>query len=748
VAGRELADRRLLLLADLPELARAAGLERARGGLTVEGMSPSSTMCFFSTAVSAIGIAHSSAELDLARAGIEDPVAELFRRDIAEIAMAAPRVDRRLAAIMAMDVVGYSRLIGADEAGTLARVKSHRVELAEPLIAKHRGRVVKLTGDGTLVEFASAVEAVECAAAIQAGIAEREATEPQVWRIRYRIGINIGDIVLEDGDIFGDGVNVAARLEGLAEPDGICIARNVYDQVKTKLELGFEPMGEHRVKNIAEPIVVYRVLPRPGGARTRPAAIAWAVRGRQPAIAAAAALIVAAAMAGAWYTFWGPALEPGVPVVTEAAARPALSLPDKPSIAVLPFDNLSGDPRQERLAGGLTEDVITDLSRFRELFVIARNSTEVYKGKAVDVRQVARELGVQYVLEGSLQTDGEQVRITAQLINGGTGNHVWAERYDRPLANVFVVQDEVTKKIAGTLAPSMGGVLTRAGRDSARRKPPESLQAYENYLLGMEYLARLTPQDNQKAQELLTKAIEVDLSFARAYVGLAWVHVVALDNGWASRQDSLDKMSKALRTAIALDSSDGLAHVALGAYYSYFGDSEHGLAELEKAVTLNPNDADVLMEAAMMMTWFGTPEQAAELAEKAVRLNPNHPEYYNRGLLFAYFYTGQYERALAATQRKLTLDIYDYVYRPLIYAQLGRKADVATALSDLVKRDPDYSAERMLSNTGPYARDIELNRFLDSHRKVGLPLCASEGQLAKYPDMLRMPQCEAQRASG
>jgi TolB-like protein/class 3 adenylate cyclase len=555
--------------------------------------------------------------------------------------MAAPRVDRRLAAIMAMDVVGYSRLIGADEAGTLARVKAHRVELTEPLIAEHRGRVVKLTGDGTLVEFASAVEAVECAVAIQAGIAEPEASEPEVRRIRYRIGINIGDIVLEDGDIFGDGVNVAARLEGLAEPGGICVARNVYDQVKTKLDLGFEPMGKHRVKNIAEPIVVYRVLPRPSGAKTSPGAIAWAVSGRRPAaIAAAAALILAAAMVGAWYTLWRPASEPAVPVV----AAPALPLLDKPSIAVLPFENLSGDPRQERLASGLTEDVITDLSRFRELFVIARNSTEVYKGKAVDMRQVARELGVQYVLEGSLQTDGEQVRITAQLINGTTGNHVWAERYDRPLDDVFVVQDEVTKKIAGTLAPSMGGVLTRSGAESARRKPPESLQAYENYLLGIEHLQRLTPEDLQNAKEFLTKATKIDPSFARAYVGLAWVHVVALDNGWASRQDSLENMLKAIRAALALDPSDGHAHVVLGVYYGYFGDAEHGLVELEKAVSLNPNDAD--------------------------------------------------------------------------------------------------------SNSGPYARDVELNRFLDSHDKAGLPLCATEAQLAKYPDMKRLPQCETERASG
>jgi class 3 adenylate cyclase len=301
---------------------------------------------------------------------------------------------------MAVDVVGYSRLIGADEAGTLARVKAHRVELAEPLIAEHRGRVVKRTGDGTLVELASAVDAVECAVAIQNSIAEREAAEPGERRIRYRIGINIGDIVLEDGDIFGDGVNVAARLEGLAEPGGICVARNVWNQVKAKLDLGFEPMGEYRVKNITEPITVCRVLTASGAAtKTRTHVFASTLRGRRPvATAAAVVMVLAAGSAGAWYVFWRPNA-PSPAAVTEIAAsgaaeaKPALPLPDKPSFAVLPFENLSGDPKQERLADGITEDIITDLSRFRQLFVVARNSTFFYKGKPTDVRQIARELG-------------------------------------------------------------------------------------------------------------------------------------------------------------------------------------------------------------------------------------------------------------------------------------------------------------------------------------------------------------------
>jgi TolB-like protein/class 3 adenylate cyclase len=663
----------------------------------------------------------------------------------------APRTDRKLAAILAADVVGYSRLVGDDEAGTIARLKELRKVFIEPLVAEYRGRVVKLMGDGALVEFPSAVDAIECAVAIQQGVAEREAAVPEDRQIALRIGINIGDIIIEDGDILGDGVNVAARLEALAEPGGICVARNVYNQVKAKLEVAFEPMGEHRVKNIAEPVTVYRVnLDAPGRALNRRPV--WAQRRWQAA--AATVLVLALGAGGTWYGMWRPAPGPqattaeGAAVVAAAEARPALPLPDKPSIAVLPFDNLSGDPKQERLAGGLTEDVITDLARFRELFVIARNSTEVYRGKAVDVRQVAHELGVQYVLEGSLQIDGDRVRITAQLADGTTGNHVWAERYDRPLDDVFAVQDEVTQKIAGTLAPSMSGVLTRAGRERAHRKPPESLQAYENYLLGIEHKHRFTQEDTQKAQELLKKAIDIDPTFARAYVGLAMAHVVAFENGWTtSPQDSLDNILTALRQALALDPSDGQAHVTLGIYYIYVGDMEQSLAEHEKALSLNPNDADVLLMTAGNMTWFGRPEQAAELADQAVRLNPNYPDWYGWGLLLAYFYDGQYERALSVTQGRLNPDIWDYIYRPLIYAQLGRKADVATSFSDLLQRNPEYVAERWLSDTGTF-RDVELNLFLDSHRKAGLPLCATEEQLAKYPDMKRLELCEAQRASG
>jgi tetratricopeptide (TPR) repeat protein len=309
------------------------------------------------------------------------------------------------------------------------------------------------------------------------------------------------------------------------------------------------------------------------------------------------------------------------------------------------------------------------------------------------------------------------------------------------------VQDEVTKKIAGTLAPSMSGVLTRAGRESARRKPPESLQAYENYLLGIEHKHRFTEQDNQKALELLTKAIELDPDLARAYVGLALANGVAVENGWTtSYPDTLDAMLQALRKALALDPSDGQAHLTLALYHSYVGGFEQGLAETEKALSLNPNDADVLVIAAAILPMFGRSEQAAELADRAVRINPNYPDWYEFNLMLAYFYGGQYDQALAATRSNLNPSIYDYVYRPLTYVQLGREADAATASTELLQRDPAYSAERFLSDTGTFAREVELNRFLDSNENAGLPVCATEAQLAKYPDIKRLPQCEAERA--
>jgi len=569
---------------------------------------------------------------------------------------------------------------------------------------------------------------------------------PEDRRIRYRIGINIGDIIIEDGDIYGDGVNIAARLEGLAEHGGICIARNVYNQVKNKLAFGFEPMGEHRVKNITEPVTVYWVAAEPGfvarairlrGTRARK----W----RWAALAAAAALVMIAGGGASWWYAGQPGLQP-LAGGGNAEAEPARPLADKPSLAVLPFDNLSLDQNNELLAKGIAGGIIADLSRFRDIFVIARESSFSYDDDGLGPRRIAAELGVQYVLEGTLQTEGTRVRIAAKLIDASSGKYVWSERYDQPLANIFDVQDEVTGKIAATLA-GWDGIFARTGRQIARRKPPSSLQAYEYYLLGMQNNHNIDKNDNRKALELFQKALELDPNYARPYVGIAWAYNIAHDNGWgASKKESLAKWLEASEKAVVLDPLDGEAHMTLGWYYLYTRDVERARAEIEKAIELNPNDADTLIHAAGVLSWFGEPERAVETAERAMRLNPHFPDRYYGPARDAYFHAGYFEKALLASNTRQKTSFWDTVYRPLTYAQLNRDQEAAAAANELLQSDPEYSAEKFLSDNGTYARDVELNLFLDSHEKARLPICATETQLAKNPDTKRLELCEEQRA--
>jgi adenylate cyclase len=368
---------------------------------------------------------------------------------------------RKLAAIISADVVGYSRLMGADEAGTLAALKKHRRELIDPKIAEHEGRIVKTTGDGLLIEFPSVVEAVQCAVEMQRAICDRNADVPAVHRIEFRVGINLGDIIIDGDDIHGDGVNVAARLEGLAEPNGICVSRVVRDQVRDKLDVAFEDLGEQQVKNIARPLRVFRVA--------------------QPAI-----------------------------VRSTASAKPALALPDKPSIAVLPFENLSGDPEQQYFSDGITDDIITEVSRFRQLFVIARNSSFVFRGKQVDVAEIGRRLGVHYLVEGSVRRVDDRIRINVQLVDTVSGAHVWADRYDRDMKDLYAVQDELAHTIAATLTGCVESAETR----QARRKPTNNLTAYDCYLRGVEHHRRLTVEDMARSREMFERAIELDPEFA------------------------------------------------------------------------------------------------------------------------------------------------------------------------------------------------------------------------------------------
>jgi adenylate cyclase len=452
--------------------------------------------------------------------------------------MTEARVQRRLAAILAADVAGYSRLMGADEEGTLAALKELRRELADPKIKEHRGRIVKTTGDGLLVEFASVVDAVRCAVEVQQEMAERDVGVPEERRIQFRIGINLGDIIKDGRDIYGDGVNVAARLEALAEPGGICVNRVVRDQVRDKLDFAFEDAGEQRVKNIARPLRVYHV--RPGR-----------VAGEEM-----------------------------------NAPQPPLALPDKPSLAVLPFTNMSGDPEQEFVSDGIAEDVITALSHYPSLFVIARNSTFTYKGQAVDVKQVGRELGVRYVLEGSVRKAGNRIRVTAQLIEAETGNHVWANRYDRDLADVFAVQDEITHALTTALTPAIADAELRR----AIRKPPESLDAWAAYQRGLWHLSKANTEDDTIAQNFFRQAIDLDPTFAPGYSALALAQLQAAavyqKLSLAEAQSSAESLA---RRAVSLDGADAEARSCLGWALQARGELDGALVEIERALAMSPN---------------------------------------------------------------------------------------------------------------------------------------------------------------
>ena len=467
---------------------------------------------------------------------------------------------RSLAAILAADVAGYSRLIGADEGGTLERLKVLRRELLDPKIAEHRGRLVKTTGDGLLVEFGSVVDALRCAVDVQREMDRRNTGVASDNRIEFRIGINVGDIVVEDGDIFGDGVNVAARLEALAAPSGICVSARVQEDAAGRLDLAFEDIGEQQLKNITRPVRVYRVCT----ALTHPDADA-----------------------------------PGSPLSSTAgegaerrrreAGEGGPPLPDKPSIAVLPFANMSGDPEQEYFADGMVEEITTALSHYPSLFVIARNSCFTYKGRAIDVKQVGRELGVRYVLEGSVRKAGDRIRVAAQLVEAETGIHDWAERYDRDLTDIFALQDEITQAVTIAVAPAIAGAEQRR----AMRRPPESLDAWAAYQRGLWHFSKGTMDDNALAQKFFQQAIDLDPSFAGSFTGLTYAHWRAAGVfGTQNLAEAEDLAEGLVRRAVALDANDAEARTCFGNQLMRRGDYAGALAEIERALAMSPNLAD------------------------------------------------------------------------------------------------------------------------------------------------------------
>lgn len=587
--------------------------------------------------------------------------------------MDVPGPERRLAAVLAADMVGFSRLMEADETGTLARLKTHRIELIDPAIAKNRGRIIKTTGDGMLVEFHSVVDAVLCATEIQRRMMRRNSdVSPARW-IQFRIGINLGDVIVEGDDIFGDGVNVAARLETLAEPGGICVSSAVRDQVGERLDdIEFEDIGDQPVKNIARPIRVFRVRLEQGARRA-----------------------------------------PEKTADTLAATVPGR----KPSIAVLPLVNMSGDQEQEFFADGLTEDVITELSRFHDLMVISRNSTFVYKGKPVKVQQVARELDVDYLLEGSVRKAGDRIRVTVQLIDGESDRHIWAERYDRKLEDVFAIQDEITRAIVATMA----GRVEAATHDRAKRKPTDNMAAYECVLAAKVLHHRSARKDNAQALQLLDRALALDPNYAHAHawkgcvLGQRWVY-----NWCEDRDATFQQVAAELETALALDDNDYDVHRILAAVNLNREDHDRAAYHQERALELNPNYDLVVVQQGELLTWLGRPEEGIDWIKKAMRLNPYHPERFWNHLGRAYYCAENYAEAAAAFSRITRPDHTHHAFLAATFAQMGDAVAAAAHAAEVVKLEPGFSVATYLM-TLHYKREIDRQRHEAGLLKAGLP---------------------------
>jgi TolB-like protein/class 3 adenylate cyclase len=589
--------------------------------------------------------------------------------------LSGERVERRLAAILAADVVGYSRLMGQDEAGTLARLRGHRRELIDPSIAEHKGRIVKTTGDGILVEFPSVVEAVACAVAVQEGMAERNTPIAPERRIEFRIGINLGDVIVEDGDIHGDGVNVAARLEALAEPGGISVSRVVRDQVRDRLDVALDDMGERSLKNIARPVRVFAVKtgPRASG-----------------------------------------------PQAAETPALQPLALPDKPSIAVLPFQNMSGDPEQEYFVDGMVEDIVTGLSRIKWLFVIARNSTFVYKGRAVDVKQVSRELGVRYVLEGSVRKIANRVRITGQLIDAANGAHIWAERYDRALDDIFALQDELTLSVIGAIEPS----LRRVEIERARRKRPDSLDAWDLYLRALPFAATAMPEDADKALLLLEQAIALEPDYAVAHAMIAWCHEQRYLRG-GMLAETRAAASRHARAAIAAGGDDAPALAMAGFVIGVVEhDYETALDALDRSLALSPSSALALGFSSIIRAWIGADAISIAHAETGIRLSPYDPLIYLPyvGLSYAYFFTGRFEESLTAAGRAAQANprfSVPTIFQTAALASLGRDAAAAASAQRLLELEPGFRIGPLISSYS--SNKARLAMLADALRRAGLP---------------------------
>jgi adenylate cyclase len=638
--------------------------------------------------------------------------------------MESERLTRKLAAILYADVAAYSRLMGEDEDGTHRRVSSY-LDLISTSILQYQGTIEHYAGDAVLADFNTVLDALSCAAAMQRDLEARNSDLSEESKVRFRIGVNLGDVIVDRDDIYGDGVNVAARLESLAEPGGICISESVHTAAGTKLPLDYEFIGEQKVKNIAQPVRAYHVRLRPDAELPAPTATPTLVveKSRFISYHYLAVAIVVLVLAGAglftWLKPWQPGEEPA------SVESMALPLPDKPSVAVLPFDNMSGDPEQDYFADGITEDLITDLSKIAGLFVISRNSTFAYKGKSVGVRQVAEELGVRYVLEGSVRRSGDQVRINAQLINATTGGHVWADRYDGQLSDVFGLQDKVTRNIVTVLAVR----LTANDKERFTRKQTDNTQAYDEFLKGWNRYVRMTPDNVRETVSHFEKAIQLDPEYARAYAALAatywqiWRRTWHREIGYRRWLDVRTKAEELLEKA--LRDPTPLAHQVAADMLLQDQRNEEAIAEAERAVAQDPNDADSYIALAATLSLSGRPDEAIPMVERAMRLNPRYPSLYLYELGLAHFGGERFEEAALSLEKATALNPKDRWSRILLlatYGQLNRSDEAASVLEMLETRHfLDLTSIRNIAYWYPFKNPVDAARFADGLRKAGLP---------------------------
>jgi adenylate cyclase len=594
--------------------------------------------------------------------------------------MSEERVERRLAAILAVDVAGYSRLMGEDEEGTLAALRAVRRELGDPKIAEHRGRIVKTTGDGLLVEFASVVDAVRCAVEVQREMIPRNAAAPTQRRIEFRMGINVGDIIIEDGDIFGDGVNIAARLEALAEPGGICLSAAAHEQVRDRLDIAFDDLGEQQVKNIVRPVRVFQVRRE------------------------------------------GPLPDP--PPQAGEGRVGALPLPDKPSLAVLPFQNMTGDPEQEYFVDGMVEEITTAIARLPWLFVIARNSAFTYKGKPVDVKQMAQALGVRYVLEGSVRKAANRVRITGQLIDTTTGAHIWAERFDGALDDIFELQDQVAASVVGAIEPK----LRQSEIERASRKPAANLTAYDLYLRALAHFHKYTEEGLREAVALMKRALAIDPSYAPAAAMIGWCRTFQRLQGWGHLSD--DDIAEAVQLArqaieTGKDDPDAL-WMATNAVSFFAGDHKTGSDAVDRALMLNPNAAYAWLARALVSYRQNHPDGAIEALQRAMRLSPLDPLgwLFTSGLAAYHVIAGRYEEAIEWADRCLReMPRYESALRNKVVAcaQIGRIAEARAGLERLLDLQPGMTVARINAMYGAVLSPQILAVQVEGLRKAGLP---------------------------